>query len=530
MSSPSRSHSRGAARTARASAAVSVAVAITLSGAALAGEPAMLPDGFAIEQVGWGPFDAPVGFALLPDGRVLILEQASGKVRLNAVGATSSVVIHTIPDLNTTGGEQGLLGVAVDPGWPTRPYVYFYYDHAGGTIHVTMFEAQGDLTDPSGTSVTLASPYHLLIDLPDASILHQAGTLRFGPDGMLYVSVGDDGNPCNAQDLSVLAGGILRLDVSGMPGAGSGPPPKSAITPSGNPFGGPGDNERLFWAWGLRNPYRFTIDPASGDLFLGDVGRHDYEEMNHIPYAGGGGENFGWPQREGPIDPELGFLCGIGNTFTDPILAYPRSVGITVIGGPLYRMPGAPSPLAFPAEYDGSLFLIDFWGGWWQRYVEGGSGWELAPAAPGQPSADHWAEGLHYCSDAQLGPDGAIYYTRLITTANVAGVFRIVSTTASGVVATEPVLPIAVAPNPARLAQETHFRWSSRRPGAHRLTIRNVAGRVVRSLRTSGPAGAQSAAWDGTGADGRPVAAGVYLFELETADGERRSGKVSRIH
>lgn len=493
---------------------------------------AQLPDGFSSQRVGFGPFgDArPVGFALLPDGRVLMVERSTGNVRLNAVAMPTSAIIHTVPDVNSVGGEQGLLGVGVDPDWPTRPFLYFHYTHTSGNVYITMFEAQGDLMDPTSTNITLTNPYHLLTDLPDSHELHQAGTVRFGPDGMLYVSLGDDGNACNAQDLAILAGKILRLDVSAAPGEGTGPPAKSTLVPVGNPFPGPGDNERLVWAWGLRNPFRFTIDPLNGDLFLGDVGLITYEEMDQIPYAGGGGENFGWPQREGPIDPKLGHKCGIGNEFTEPIYFYPRGEGVTVIAGPRYRTPtSGPSDYWFPAQYEGSLFLVDFFSGWWRRLEEGPGGWGLAPPVPGQPSATNWAEGLAFCSDIQQGPDGAIYYIRLVPPELLQGVFRIVYTPAVDGPETGVGPRVLVAPNPAGGGQSTRFTWTAPRPGESRLRIYDVAGRLVRSIRAPSSGGSNSLSWAGADADGRPVPAGVYLYVLEMPAGERRSGKVSRL-
>src|SRR2546426_328002 len=112
--------------------------------------------------------------------------------------------------------EQGLLGVAVDPEWPTRPYVYFEATQATSIARVTMYTASGDLTDPSSANLQLGNPFVLLGDIPDLQGFHQGGTLRFGVDRRLYVSLGDDGSPCEAQDLTVLTGKILRLDVSSM--------------------------------------------------------------------------------------------------------------------------------------------------------------------------------------------------------------------------------------------------------------------------------------------------------------------------
>jgi glucose/arabinose dehydrogenase len=313
----------------------------------------ILPFGFEKQPVIVNVFEPgrPVAFAPLPDGRFLIVERNTARVRLHPVGGANAPIIHTVPNVGTL-GERGLLGVAVDPAWPTRPYVYMYYTHATLTGRVVMFTATGDLEDPQSTSLQLTSPYEILNDIPDLHEIHNGGTLRFGTDGMLYLSLGDDGDGCNAQDLSSLGGTILRLDVSAMPGVGPGPPPKADITPPDNPFSGPGENERLVWVWGLRNPFRFTVDPATNDLVIGDVGWLTAEEVNHVPFASGGGQNFGWPHLEGHVDPGLGYHCGENNTFTGPIYENPHGPIASIVVGPRYRVQGGEH--AFPTGRVGS--------------------------------------------------------------------------------------------------------------------------------------------------------------------------------
>lgn len=253
---------------------------------AAAGDPGpalaqRVPTGFQIQSVVGGPFAPQVSaFAFLPDGRIVILEKDTGVVRLAAAGAVTSVPIDTIPEV-TVADERGLLGVAVDPGWPARPYLYFLFTHTGDALHLVLYTASGDLTAPSSTNLLLGSPFVLLDDLPDQFANHNGGTLRFGPDGFLYASLGDDSRDCDAQDPSLHKGKILRLDVSGMPGMGSGPPPKSALVAAGNPYFG-SDNARLLFAIGLRNPFRFSIDPVTNNLYIGDVGLGTWEEIDEL--------------------------------------------------------------------------------------------------------------------------------------------------------------------------------------------------------------------------------------------------------
>ncbi|MGQ0722560.1 MAG: PQQ-dependent sugar dehydrogenase [Candidatus Eiseniibacteriota bacterium] len=493
--------------------------------AASAAHSQVVPDGFLLEHILTNPFSgSPVGFTWLPDGRVLVVEQNnSAAVRIKPVGSSTSTVIHTVPNVSTVGGERGLLGVAVDPAWPARPYIYFYYTHVDSVAYVTMYTASGDLVNPTSTSLSLASPFHLLTDIPDLQPNHNAGTLRFGPDCMLYVSLGDDAFSCSAQAPGTLAGKILRLDVSAMPGTGSGPPPKADITPSDNPFPGPDEDERLVWAFGLRNPFRFTVDSQNGDLVVGDVGANLYEEMDILPAADPGG-NYGWPNREGFVDP---MCCGSGTCgaapFRDPIYAYPH-VGVTpksVIGGPRVRFVGG-SALSMPASYDGSVFFHEFTDGWIRRLIETPTGWELAPAVPGQPSAENWVEGFHNLSDIQQGPDGALYLLKLFGTDR--GLWRIApDETLTGAENATPAASFALGPNPFRAGEIVMLRWSTRLPVPARLEIVDIAGRRVFS--DTAPAGRTLARWDGRLPDGGLASPGVYLFRLETG-ATLRAGKL----
>lgn len=510
-----------------------VAVALGLAGLLTAHrtEAQTLPTGFSLEAVVPQPLtESPIGFTFLPDGRVLMLEQTSALIRVSTPGSGVAVDVHTVPDVETTGFEQGLQGIAVDPQWPARPYLYLYYNHAGSVNYVTMYTVTGDLTNPASTSLTLTSPFHLLTDIPDVRAWHNGGTLRFGPDGMLYLSLGDDGTACDAQDRTVLSGSILRMDVSTMPGAGTGPPPKADLTPADNPFSGPDANEKLVYAWGVRNPFRFTIDELTGDLFVADVGFNGFEEIDHLKAATPGG-NYGWPQFEG-FAPFGDFgTCGAGNAFTSPIYAYPHDkLSKSVTGGPLFH-PVASSSLSLPGPYDGSYFFTDFYEGWIRRLVPAGGGWELAAAVPGQPSPENWAEGIGAIVDFQTGPDGALYLIRL--SGPQRGLYRIRYTPAvdapisalAGAAAT-----VSASPNPTTAAAGLTIRYALAPGSVASLRVLDVTGRSVRTLAGAGGlAGAGDVRWDGRRSTGEVVAAGIYFYRLETAAGEAVTGKVSLI-
>jgi glucose/arabinose dehydrogenase len=373
-----------------------------------------LPTGFVDETIVQG-LNEPVGMAFLPDGRLFVIEQRSAAVRLIVGGHLSPVnPIFTVPSVNSSGNEQGLLGIAVDPAFPARPYIYVYFNHAGtSTIYLSMFTVTGDVSDPTSgnLSVSLASQFNLVTDIPDAATNHNGGTLRFGPDSMLYVSSGDDATPCSAQDSTDLRGCILRLKVSGMPLSGSGPPAKSLLVAPGNPYPGPTDNARLNYCIGLRNPYRFSIDHATGDLLIADVGENQYEEVD---WAQSGHMNFGWPFREGPTVHTVGGCVEPGgpgaSTYDSPITYYNRT-GFTaaIIAGGLYRGVQG-SGWTFPTTYDGDFFYSDYYQGWLRRIKRSGSTWALASPEAGQPDPTNWATGLSSPSDFLVGPDGALYY------------------------------------------------------------------------------------------------------------------------
>jgi len=510
----------------RSGPAVSVVVAVLGLAAAPSHADPELPDGFALETVALVPSGSlPTCFAVLPDRRVLVAH-AAGELRLDTVASDSAHVVHTIPQVRTDYPERGVLGLAVDPAWPDRPYVYVYFTHTMGGHCLRMLEASGDLVDPVGPNLVLSNPYDLLTGVPDNDPIHNAGTLRFGPDGMLYLSIGDDGWGCSAQEPTYLSGAVLRLNVSAMPGAGSGPPPRADLAPPDNPFPGPDENERLVWAFGLRNPFRFGIDPETGDLFLGDVGNILYEELDLIEY-GAQPQNFGWPLYEGPVDSGLGLTCGEQYTHTFPIWWYQRDLfePQSIVPFGRYRpVPG--SPPSFPPAYDGSVFVFEFWEGWVRRIVDDGTGtWGIAPPVAGQPAPDVWAEGLFSTSDVQRGPEGALYLCRYSSSlGEPQGIFRIVSdgsATAAGLPSPEQG-DLSVFPNPVRAGRTFRVRFTAVRSGRHSFTLHDVAGRLVarRDLHVTAP-GPHVLANLAAG-----IPPGTYFLRV-SGPGTRRSGAVT---
>jgi glucose/arabinose dehydrogenase len=198
----------------------------------------VVPDDFAVLKLAQG-LAAPTSIQFMPDGRLLFAEQFTGRVRLwrRPFDVQTNPVLH-VPDV-AVGGERGFLGVALDPAYPARPYLYVHYTAATPNhVRIARYTLSGNLGGTLDTDLTAdsLSRYDLIDDIPDNAPNHNGGTVRFGVDGLLYVSVGDDGQSCAAQDTTALQGKILRLDVHALPG-GPGRAFRAQITPFDNPFG-----------------------------------------------------------------------------------------------------------------------------------------------------------------------------------------------------------------------------------------------------------------------------------------------------
>ena len=488
---------------------------------------ATVPTGFSDQQavtVGAGAaLDQPASMAFLPDGRLLVVEQKSARIRLFVGGALSPTdPVATLPGVRTTDDEQGLLGIAVDPGWPARPYLYIHCDDASGAfLRVSRYTATGDLAFATDghLAVDPATRYDLLNRLPDNAPNHNGGTVRFGPDGMLYVSLGDDMDHCAAQDSSVLVGKILRLDVTRLPPGAGGPPPVALLAAAGNPWAAaPDSNARLVWAQGFRNPFRFSVDPANGALFVGDVGEATWEEIDR---AAAGGRNFGWPLREGPAP--YGLSCPNPLVTGDaPIYAYDRTGNTAaIIGGCVYRRPSR-SPTGLPFGYEGDYFFSEYYSGFLRRLTGSGASWSLATPVAGQPSATDWGQGFDEVSDWAVGPDGALWYCRqgVNYVPNTGDIRRIVATGAAGVPPPTASGGVEFAPpRPTPAIGHATFRYALAAPAAVTLVVFDAAGRRTRMLESPQPknAGRYDVTWDGHDDDGRLVSPGVYIARLEVA-------------
>ena len=472
-----------------------------------------LPADFADDLI-LGGLSQPVGMAFLPDGRLLFVERTTARIRLivnGTIAATDPIV--TVPGVRSTGGEQGLLGIAVDPGWPGRPYLYIHYDYSGSaTIRLSRYTVGGDLSFTGNGSLTIdpLTRYDILTDIPDNASNHNGGTLRFGPDGMLYQSLGDDASSCQAQSLIVLAGKILRLNVSGLPAGGGGPPAKSLITPINNPYvANPNANAKLVGYWGLRNPFRFGIDRASGSLVIGDVGESSVEEIDYVSVAG---RNLQWPIYEGNI-PGPTTCTGVDSAnFTGPIYTYDHSQGQAVNGGLVYRRPGSGTN-RFPVEYDGDLLFSDFYSPWVRRLKNTSGTWSLVPAG------SDWAGNGDWISDWLEAPDGAVWYCKMLTGVTGSGPGQLRRIRYTGVSSVPPPAGSPVefrAPYPSPSNGNVSFDYVLPAELPVSIAIYDLVGRRVRVVvdtQAQSP-GPHHEGWDGFDDGGRAAGAGVYVAKL----------------
>jgi glucose/arabinose dehydrogenase len=280
---------------------------------------------------------------------VFVVERAG---RVWAVGQDGSVSDEPFADLSSAvhqgSIEQGLLGLAFHPSDPDRAFVF--HSRPDNDNQLVEYPVVGDRIDTSSPLVLL------VVDREADKIRHNAGHIEFGPDGLLYLSVGDGARASvNGQDPNTILGSVVRIDVDSDSPYG---------IPEDNPFVDGGGAPEVF-AWGLRNPWRFSIDPATEILWIGDVGQDDYEELNAAPISDPG-RNFGWPIREGTVD----FYGGTPDTpLVDPALAlnHAETPACSITGGPVYRGSAIP-------ELDGRLFFADWCFGWVKSALVSGEG------------------------------------------------------------------------------------------------------------------------------------------------------------
>lgn len=299
--------------------------------------------------------DGPIWITSAGDGsgRLFVAEQA-GRIRIVSDGQLQPAPFLDITDRVTSGGERGLLGVAFPPGFgPTRPEVYVHYSGADGATVISEFRLS-----PGDTSVLDPASERVILTETQPYSNHNGGWIGFDATGMLLVALGDGGaggDPENrASDPGILLGKMLRLDVLGATGGAP------YAIPADNPYTGQAGARPEILHIGLRNPFRASVDPATGDLWIGDVGQNAWEEVDTAP-GDARGLDYGWRRWEGRhcYDPATG--CDPAGV-TMPVTEYGHGAGCSVIGGVVYHgdaVPDLRGGYLFSDYCTGTLWGID---------------------------------------------------------------------------------------------------------------------------------------------------------------------------
>src|SRR5919205_4288205 len=325
---------------------------------------ATLPPGFTETSIS-GLTD-PTAMEIAPDGRMFVCQQG-GSLRViknDVLLATPFVTLNVDPN-----GERGLLGIAFDPNFANNNFLYVYYTVPSTPRHnrVSRFTANGDVMVPGSEQIILD------LDNLSSATNHNGGAIHFGPDGKLYVAVGENANGSNSQLLGNRLGKMLRINSDGS-------------IPVDNPFFNTAAGlNRSIWAIGLRNPFTFAFQPGTGRLFINDVGENTWEEIND----GIAGSNYGWNLSEGPTS---------NPQFRSPLFSYQHgfsaTTGCAIAGSAFYN----PATVQFPQTFVGKYFFADLCTGWIRLFD------------PSTGTASGFASNISNPVDLKVGADGSLYY------------------------------------------------------------------------------------------------------------------------
>lgn len=440
-------------------------------------------------------FEAPVDIQHPGDGtdRLFVVEKP-GVIRVfdNDSAAVSAGVFLDIRDrVDDSGGEMGLLGLAFHPDYETNGY--FFVDYTAGSPRRTVIARyEVDASDPNRADPD-SETIILEVDQPYGN--HNGGQIQFGPDGYLYIALGDGGSGGdpdeNGQDRSTLLGSLLRIDVDATSGE------QNYVVPTDNPLVaadcGPAACKDEIWAYGLRNPWRFSFDPADGTLWLADVGQAEWEEVDLIEKGG----NYGWDVMEGTHCYEPSSGCDETGLIL-PIFEYSHTVGRSVTGGYVYRGSDVP-------DLHGRYVFADF-----------GSGriWTISADDPESGAARLLDSGLAI-STFGVDAQGELYLTDYAGTNST--IYRFAAGDDTGVDEREQPETFATlapaSPNPFRHAATLTYTLD--RTATVELSIYDVRGSRIRALSAGvKTAGTYEVTWDGMTLEGAPAASGIYLAQL----------------
>ena len=461
-------------------------------------------------------FQSPVGVGHDGmDATLLYVIERGGivKVVVNETTTTGATDFLDIRSRVSAGGEKGLLGLAFHPDYVTNGYFYVYYSTSGGPkdhlSRISRFsQSSTDVYPPT------ADPESELVLLEVAQPYgnHNGGGLAFGPDGYLYVALGDGGSGGdpeeNGQDETNLLGSILRLDVDG---GGTAPDCGGAegnyTVPADNALAdGPGGACDEIYAWGLRNPWRFSFDRASGQGWIADVGQGQWEEVNRMENGG----NYGWDVKEGEVcfeDPGPGEPPCDDPSLIDPVWVYGHSGGdCSVTGGYVYRGETV-------SELQGRYIYGDYCSG---------RVWAL-DASGDEPANELLDVSAPVLTSFGEDADGELYLTRFNSFNDSNGkVYRFASSTVSTENPGERSRALRLEPpSPNPFSGATDIAFSIPESGPVRLTVYDILGREVARL-FDGVAGTEE---QSVRFDARGLRAGIYVVRLE-AEGVSRTRKV----
>jgi len=468
----------------------------------------------------------PIYCTAAPDDPRLFIVEQRGVIKILQDGQVLARPFLDIDNLipNPTGNdERGLLGLAFHPNYAQNGFFYVNYINLGSDTIIARFHVSAD----PNRADSLSAQQVMFIDQPFTN--HNGGNVAFGPDGYLYIGMGDGGSAGdpqgNGQNDGALLGKMLRIDINGDDFPGD--PSRNYAIPPSNPFAGPGNPLDEIWAKGMRNPYRWSFDRLTGDLYIADVGQGCWEEIDFQPGSSTGGENYGWVRMEGTHCYPPGANCSPSSCTpigVMPIHEYSHTeagFSCSITGGYSYRG-------SIPS-IQGRYFFADFCSNHIYSFLyTGGSVTELtdrtAELAPGG--------GLSIGAIAGFGQDatGELY---IVDRADaVSGeIYKLIDPT-SGVDPTPaPQARFEVSPaTPNPFTEAIDFDVHSAAGGTMKVEVFDAAGRLVRTVAENAtiPAGTKSMSWNGRMDGGQAAPSGIYFLRVEL-NSEARSQRVTLV-
>ncbi|WP_418513358.1 PQQ-dependent sugar dehydrogenase [Corallibacter sp.] len=433
-------------------------------------------------------FTNPVSIKHAGDNRLFIVERAGVIKIVNNDGSTNPTPFIDINTLvSNSGGERGLLGLAFHPNYLTNGFFYVNYINNNGDTVISRF-----VTNPPDNNTANPSTEEILLTIAQPYSNHNGGDIAFGSDGYLYIATGDGGSggdPENrSQNLNSLLGKLLRIDVNTASGG------NNYRIPSDNPFVGTANARDEIWAYGLRNPWRFSFDRQTNDIWIADVGQNDIEEINMVPITTAG-VNYGWRCYEGNSAYNT-TGCPDVNTITFPVSQYSHSGSgafkCSISGGYRYRgtAQSTLSGLYFFADYcSNEIGILEY----------NGTTWDMSFTQ--QYSGNNWTA---FGEDV----DGEIYVAGLSS----GNIFKIVDTNLS----TDEfnLSSIKMYPNPTN--DMVYFDNSSATNNISKIIIYNIQGTAIKTVNNTNNSSIKVSTKD--------LASGLYLTEI-TATNEKTSLK-----